>query len=394
MAIIPNFKLTARGTDLLNRVIAEQKTLKFTKFEIGDGSFTGDIKTLQTLVSKFKEFAVIETNVLGDGQTNIKGYFDNKGFLTSKRLREFGVYAQIGDEILTEVLFSYTNAGDTADLIPAESENFFSRTLSVINKTDDVDNITFNVSLINCKRDFNTVAELKAADWLVAGDKVNLWGNLTLGDVKKTSKIITTENVGIPLLNGLYAKDYTSFLQDGGYKKDAARLNRDIVSNSGLLEDLEIEYIQDAGTKKNGYCYKDKNQQGIFKCFKDYAGTSNDANYFYKFDNNELLGKLQNLTQFNEAVIQIGEYYDVEYSENKLFNMMLIKIIPKKTIPGGFEAKVSGLPNNYKQTEFVVAGNFNTTRSFRYSNGAVVSFGSQEDLNPSFYGSCILFKKD
>lgn len=74
--------------------------------------------------------------------------------------------------------------------------------------------------------------------------------------------------------------------------------------------------------------------------------------------------------------------------------MMLIKIIPKKTISGGFEASVSGLPNNYKQTEFVVTGNFNTTRPFRYSNRSVISFNSQEVLNPSFYGSCILFKKD
>lgn len=347
MAIIPNFKLTTKGVELLNRVIAEQKTLKFTKFEIGDGSFTGDIKTLQRLVSKFKEFAVIETNVLEDGQTNIKGYFDNKGFLTSKRLREFGVYAQIGDEILTEVLFSYTNAGDTADLIPAESENFFSRTLSAINKTGDVENVTFNVDLINCKRDFNTVAELKAADWLVAGDKVNLWGNLALGDVKKTSKIITSENAGIPLLNGLYAKDYTSFLQDGGYKKDAARLNRDIVNNSGLLEDLEIEYIQDAGTKKNGYCYKDRNQQGIFKCFKDYTGTSNDANYFYKFDNNELLGKLQNLSIFQKDILtrtiftasdpnaMIGDVYlavSTSGGENESFDSRIIIIPPSGLI--------------------------------------------------------------
>lgn len=217
MAVFPNFKLTNNGVNLLNRVIAEKKVLKFTKLEIGEGDYRGDIKTLSQLVNKIKDFPVTETNVLSGGETNIKGYFDNSGVNNDKKLKEIGVFAQLGDEQLTEVLFSYTNCGDTADTIPAQSKNFFSRTLSVVNKTSDAKDITFSVKLEYKKMDFNTVAELKLANWLSNGDKINLWGDETLGDVKKTSKIIVTENTGIKLNNGLYAKDYTSFVQDGGY---------------------------------------------------------------------------------------------------------------------------------------------------------------------------------
>ena len=175
------FELTNKGVELLNRVIAEQKTLKFTKFQIGKGDFSGDKKTLTQLVSKIDEFNVSQTNVLADGITNIKGFYDNRNLSVASKLTEIGIMAQLGNDSLTEVLFSYSNQPNTeAKTIPSK-ESYFSRTFSVMNRTDNVTSVTFDLTIRQDKYNFGTLAEMKAADYLDIGDKVTLWGNAALG---------------------------------------------------------------------------------------------------------------------------------------------------------------------------------------------------------------------
>ena len=222
-----NFELTNKGIELLNNVIANKKTLLFTKFEIGNGEFSGDKKTLTKLVSKFAEFSVNETSVLADGITNIKGFYDNKGLDEAKKFTEIGIYAQIQGESLTEVLFSYSNQPiSEAETIP-DKNSYFSRTFSVMNKTSSVSSVTFEITEKKDKYVFGTLAEMKSANYLDVGDKVELWGNLTLGDSEKQGFIIVKETQEIELYNGLFAKKYLDLsekLDKGGYSGTAQEL--------------------------------------------------------------------------------------------------------------------------------------------------------------------------
>lgn len=202
------FELTNKGVELLNRVITEQKTLKFTKFQIGKGDFSGDKKTLTQLVSKIDEFNVSQTNVLADGITNIKGFYDNRNLSIASKLTEIGIMAQLGDDSLTEVLFSYSNqASADAETVPSK-ESYFSRTFSVTNKTDNVTSVTFDLTIRQDKYNFGTLEEMKSADYLDVGDKVTLWGETELGDTPFRMYIITDEVQDIQLNNLLYAREY------------------------------------------------------------------------------------------------------------------------------------------------------------------------------------------
>lgn len=204
MAVFPSFKLTEKGEELLNRSIGEGKTLTFTKFELGDGNPPSDFRKQTGLVNKFYEFPILNTSIQKDQVLRIKGYFDNKSFSQDKQLKEIGVFVKIeGNE--TQYLYSYTNAGDTGDIIPSNSRGFYSRTLDVANYIGYATNITFNIEQLRDRYAFNTENEMKVASYLKAGDKVELWGNLVLGD-KPTDEYIIQDSGEIELSNGLFAK--------------------------------------------------------------------------------------------------------------------------------------------------------------------------------------------
>lgn len=204
MAVFPSFKLTEKGEELLNRSIGEGKTLTFTKFELGDGNTPSDFRKQTGLVNKFYEFPILNTSIQKDQVLRIRGYFDNKSFSQDKQLKEIGVFVKIeGNE--TQYLYSYTNAGDTGDIIPANSRGFYSRTLDVANYIGYATNITFNIEQLRDRYAFNTENEMKVASYLKAGDKVELWGNLVLGD-KPTDEYIIQDSGEIELSNGLFAK--------------------------------------------------------------------------------------------------------------------------------------------------------------------------------------------
>lgn len=204
MAVFPSFKLTEKGEELLNRSIGEGKTLTFTKFELGDGNPPSDFRKQTGLVNKFYEFPILNTSIQKDQVLRIRGYFDNKSFSQDKQLKEIGVFVKIeGNE--TQYLYSYTNAGDTGDIIPANSRGFYSRTLDVANYIGYATNITFNIEQLRDRYAFNTENEMKVASYLKAGDKVELWGNLVLGD-KPTDEYIIQDSGEIKLSNGLFAK--------------------------------------------------------------------------------------------------------------------------------------------------------------------------------------------
>lgn len=204
MAVFPSFKLTKKGEELLNRSIGEGKVLTFTKFEIGDGNPPSDFREQTSLVNKFYQFPVLSTDIQKNQVLRIKGYFDNKSFTGDKQLKEIGVFVKIENDE-TEYLYSYTNAGESGDIIPGNTRGFYSRTLDVANYIGYATNITFNIEQLRDRYAFNSENEMKVASYLKEGDKVELWGNLVLGD-KPVDEYIVQSTGEVKLSNGLYAK--------------------------------------------------------------------------------------------------------------------------------------------------------------------------------------------
>ena len=277
------FELTNKGVELLNRVIAEQKTLKFTKFQIGKGDFSGDKKTLTQLASKIDEFDVSQTNVLADGITNIKGFYDNRNLSVASKLTEIGIMARLGDDSLTEVLFSYSNQPSAeAETIPSK-ESYFSRTFSVMNRTDNVTSVTFDLTIRQDKYNFGTLAEMKAADYLDVGDKVTLWGNSALGDSSFKMYIITDQTQLIQLNNKLYAKEYFKIvnnLTEGGTNnafsaEQGKQLENKKLNKTDIVNDLTTGGADNALSGQMGVELND-NKIGARRDFPDFDGTYGD----------------------------------------------------------------------------------------------------------------------
>lgn len=300
------FELTNDGVNLLNRVIAEKKTLKFTKFQLGKGDYEGDKKELSQLVDKFDEFNITQTNVLADRITNIRGFYDNRNLSIASKLTEIGIMAQLGDDSLTEILFSYSNQPSTdAETVPSK-ESYFSRTFSVMNKTDNVTSVTFDLTIRQDKYNFGTLEEMKSADYLDVGDKVTLWGETELGDTPFRMYIITDEVQDIQLINTLYAKEYFAVTSDLQNVNKKSVLNAEIVkklaeSNQGLKFDAILN-IDDVGTKHEGYCYMFDGD--IYKCIKQTEGVTPESDNFQPISNNKLNDRLDNLFE----TTYVGDY--------------------------------------------------------------------------------------
>ena len=76
MASFNGFILTNKGRELLAKAVAGE-TLTFTKMQIGDGTFTGDIKTLTALVNKKDDFNINQIENQGNGQVVLKAIINH-----------------------------------------------------------------------------------------------------------------------------------------------------------------------------------------------------------------------------------------------------------------------------------------------------------------------------
>ncbi len=120
MANFNSFKITDSGLDLLYKC-QTGKQLKFTKFMLGDGNYSGSIRDLSNLVNPIKSENIKRLSITGVGNTKklIIGFdLTNEDVTQGFYLREIGIYATDPDTS-NEVLVYYTNSGETADYIPA-----------------------------------------------------------------------------------------------------------------------------------------------------------------------------------------------------------------------------------------------------------------------------------
>ena len=139
MASFNGFILTNKGRELLAKAVAGEQ-LTFTKMEVGDGTFTGDIKTLTALVNKKDDFNINQIENQGNGQVILKAIINNQSTATGYYIREMGVFAHGADSV--EILYAYNKAME-ADYFPAfNSSNVVEVEYQNIIIVDQAQNVT------------------------------------------------------------------------------------------------------------------------------------------------------------------------------------------------------------------------------------------------------------
>lgn len=149
MASFSSFKLTSKGLDLEYKA-QMGKSLKFTKFELGDGELgLTPIKELTSL-----KHTVLSRNITKLEKNNSKvtiGFMlDNKELTEGFYWKEIGIFAEDPDT-KEEILFMYSTAGETADYIPAfNSGNMLEKYIDVDILLSDVEEVqaTIESSLV------------------------------------------------------------------------------------------------------------------------------------------------------------------------------------------------------------------------------------------------------
>ncbi len=153
MAYFKDNAITDSGRLLLADVQANGGEFDATRLVIGSGNIPAGKTpaTLTAVVAPVVSLEITKKERTPDGKAIFGGYYSNKDVTTPFYFREFALYARAifrdaaGTIIRTgdEVLYSYGNAGDTADLIPAYS------TSTVVEKSLDLVSWVGNDTQVN-----------------------------------------------------------------------------------------------------------------------------------------------------------------------------------------------------------------------------------------------------
>ena len=365
--MFPNFTLTKDGEILLNSCIGARKTITFTRIKLGKGDLgIEEIRDMKDIVQSFKEIPILETQVLENKMTKIVSFFDNKDLKEDVLWKEIGVFAQIGEQTETEILYSYSNAGEEGVLIPSnERSTSFRRTLDLRNYIGYATDISFVINEIKDHYQFNTLSEMKVATYLKKGDKVSLWGDTVIGNKELRLYIVQEEEAEVELSNGLYAKLYLdeSLKQNIEDKRlntedktivgaineklnqgtvpttlnSAEKIVAALQATTGLKFDPNKLYLNDPGINEEGFCYLDRLRDGIFKCLVRNEDGVNDSSKFRDISNKASADRLDNLIKYEAHAL--GDTNTVAYAV--------------------FKIKIS-IPNGYRIVACVCSGRIDT----------------------------------
>lgn len=217
--------ITTQGAILAAKTL-QSKTLRFSRFEIGDGDVPGGsietIKALTHLVNQKLEFAITKIARETDTQVTVRGLFKNTDAVESFYLRELGLYA-IDPDTSNEVLFAYINYGDKAEWInnsiSEKKEHYYDMILTV----DDAENVEITIDPSTV---YVTEMDLDEKVEEVEEDYNQKFDNL--------KSIVVAPNAGAH--NSIYrGKDITNLFYDGTLSRQIA---------AGTFDDIFIgDYI-------------------------------------------------------------------------------------------------------------------------------------------------------
>ncbi|MBR0204321.1 MAG: hypothetical protein IJQ56_08155 [Synergistaceae bacterium] len=121
MAQFNGMQLTNAGRDVLAKAITG-KTLKFTRGLAGTGYLPEgqEVGELENLIAPYRDMEIAAIDMTGHtGTAKITLILSNKELLTGFFLREIGLFAEDPDTG-QEILYGYSNSGNTADFMPAQ----------------------------------------------------------------------------------------------------------------------------------------------------------------------------------------------------------------------------------------------------------------------------------
>ena len=101
-----------------------------------------------------------------------------------------------------------------------------------------------------------------------------------------------------------------AFKKNGAFNKNFGTTSNTVLEGAKLAEILGLTYggsLNTSSAKTVNYAYYDSTTKKVYKCIKATSINYADANYFEAISNNDLLGKLQNLTTMNSNYCYIGK---------------------------------------------------------------------------------------
>lgn len=148
------------------------RQLKFTKIVMGDGLLNGrSIDEIEGVISPKQEVEIAHDSIRSPSTAILGGVFINDEIEDGFYWRELGLYAEDPDE--GEILYSYGNAGEFAEYIPARgSSTVIEKRIDILTYVGDVTSVSLHVSPDSypTKAEFDDLVK-KMEDWTKASDK-------------------------------------------------------------------------------------------------------------------------------------------------------------------------------------------------------------------------------
>lgn len=177
--------------------------------------------------------------------------------------------------------------------------------------------------------------------------------------------------------------------------KDANAIVKALQANTGMKFDEGLLYLNDAGTKKVGFCYLDRLTDGIFECIKQTTAVVNDSSCFKNFSNKENSDRLSNLHSFlvthsinsngfTGNIYEFGSFYLINLSSQKAFKneVVVIKHGLNLNFPVGITS--IGLPP--------ITGGSSFTQNVKIGRNTIEILVSSTGLNPTIFFNAVVPK--
>lgn len=141
MANFPALKMTAAGKRLQAKAQTGQE-LKFTRVGLGEGAAPASIDDLIALVDERQGLAIRDMQADGSGVAVLQVIATNQGLARGFYMREIGLYA-LDPDSGEELLYSYGNAGDEYDFLPADNgKTTWEGIFELVTVVGNADNVT------------------------------------------------------------------------------------------------------------------------------------------------------------------------------------------------------------------------------------------------------------
>ena len=257
--------LTSVGSIYQAKCTANNIPVKFVKVKVGNGlleetenplNFT-DIKSLK------KEVGISEITQVNEA-VRLTVPLDNDGVTEGYYPREFGIYVE-DDGV--EVLYWYINDGQEASYLPPQSS-----------------------APVKIKNHFNIIAT-SLESLIVNWDGKEFW--------------VDKEYLGKELAK----KEDKIEIKESAFNRPFGTLENEVLEGIQLVRTLGLEYggeLNNSNTKKLNTVYYDTQNKSFFKCFRENTLNYADSSYFEGISNNDLLLKLQNLTNEKQFRFEMG----------------------------------------------------------------------------------------